>query len=143
MEEYLESKKIGNNYFIRIDKGEEIVSILTEFCNDRSIKLGKISAIGAVNEVEIGIFDPTKKKYYSNTVKGIFEILSITGNITSNKDQPYLHMHIMLSDGEYNAFGGHLNKAVVSVTGEVIIEEFERELDRYFDEKSGLNLIDL
>ena len=139
----MKSKKIGNRYLIRIDKGEEIVSVLTEFCNERSIKLGKISAIGAVNEVEIGIFDPLKKEYHSNTIKGTFEILSITGNITSNKDQPYLHMHIMLSDSEYNAFGGHLNKAVVSATCEVIIEELSGKIDRYFDEKTGLNLIEL
>ena len=139
----MESKKIGNNYFIRIDKGEEIVNSLNEFCKEGTIKLGKISAIGAVNEVEIGIFDPLKKEYHSNTIKGTFEILSITGNITSNNDQPYLHMHIMLSDSEYNAFGGHLNKAIVSATCEVIIEEFEGNLNRYFDEKSGLNLIEL
>jgi uncharacterized protein len=139
----MESKKIGNKYFIRIDSGEEIVSILTKFCNEREIKLGTISAIGAVNEVKIGIFDPIKKEYNSNTIKGTFEILSIIGNITLNKDQPYLHMHIMLSDSEYNAFGGHLNKAVVSATCEVIIEEFESKLDRYFDENIGLNLIEL
>ena len=139
----MESKKIGNKYIIRIDPGEEIVSILTEFCSERSIKLGKISAIGAVNEVEIGLFDPLKKEYHSNIIKGFFEILSITGNITSNKDQPYLHMHILLSDIEYNAFGGHLNRAVVSATCEVIIEEFEGKLNRYFDKKSGLNLFEL
>ena len=139
----MESKKIENKYFIRIDRGEEIVSTLTEFCNKRSIKLGKIFAIGAVNEVEIGLFDPLKKEYHSNTINGTFEILSITGNITSNKDQPYLHMHIMLSDSEYNAFGGHLNRAVVSATCEVIIEEYEGKLERYFDENIGLNLIDL
>ena len=139
----MKSKKNGNKYFIRIDKGEEIVSSLTEFCNERSIKLGKISAIGAVNEAEIGIFDPLKKEYHSNTIKGTFEILSIPGNITSNKDQPYLHMHIILSDSEYNAFGGHLNKAVVSATCEVIIEEFEGKLNRHFDENTGLNLIEI
>ena len=143
MEEILESKKMGNNYFIRIDKGEEIMSILTEFCNEREIKLGKISAIGAVNEVEIGIFDPLKKEYQSNTIKGTFEILSITGNITSNKDQPYLHMHIMLSDSNYNAFGGHLNRAIVGATCEVIIEELNGNLERYFDEELEINLIDL
>ena len=143
MEVFVKSKKNGNKYFIRIDPGEEIVSTLKEFCIERSIKLGKISAIGAVNEAEIGIFDPLKKEYHSNTIKGTFEILSIAGNITSNKDQPYLHMHIMLSDSEYNAFGGHLNKAVVSATCEVIIEEFEGRLDRYYDENSRLNLIEL
>jgi len=139
----VESKKNGNKYFIRLDPGEEIVSNLNEFCNEKSIKLGKISAIGAVNEAEIGIFDPLKKEYHSNIIKGTFEILSITGNITSNKDQSYLHMHIMLSDNEYNAFGGHLDKAVVSATCEVIIEEFEGKLNRHFDEYTGLNLIEI
>ncbi len=143
MEGFVESTKIGNKYFIRIDPGEEIVSSLTKFCKERSIKLGSISAIGAVNEVEIGIFDPLKKEYYSDTLKGTYEILSIKGNITSNNDKPYLHMHIMLSDNKYNAFGGHLNKAVVSATCEVIIEEFEGRLDRYFDEKIGINLFEI
>jgi len=143
MEVFVESKKNGNKYFIRIDQGEEIVSILTKFCTKRDIKVGKISAIGAVNEVKIGIFDPLKKEYHSKTINGTFEILSITGNITSNKHQPYLHMHIMLSDSEYNAFGGHLNSAVVSATCEVIIDEFEENLDRYFDENTGLNLFEL
>jgi len=143
MEELVESKKISNKYFIRIDRGEEIVSNLTEFCKERSIKLGRISAIGAVNEATIGIFDPLKKEYNSVELKGTFEILSIMGNITSNNDQPYLHMHITLSDNEYNAFGGHLNKAIVSATCEVIIDKFEGKLNRYFDEKTGLNLVEL
>ena len=143
MEVFVKSKKIGNKFFIRIDSGEEIVSSLNEFCIERSIKLGKMSAIGAVNEVEIGIFDPLKKEYHSNTIKDTFEILSIAGSITSNKDQPYLHMHIMLSDSEYNAFGGHLNKAVVCATCEVIIEEYEGKLDRYYDENIRLNLLEL
>ncbi len=142
MEEFVESRKIGNKYIIRIDKGEEIVSILTEFCKKRSIKLGKISAIGAVNEVEIGVFDPLTKDYHSNLIKGTFEILSVVGNITINKEKPYLHLHITLSDSEYNAFGGHLNKAVVSATCEVIIEELSGNLNRYFDANSGLNLIE-
>lgn len=139
----MESIKIGNKYLVRIDPGEEIVSNLTEFCKERSIKLGSISAIGAVNKVEIGIFDPLKKEYYSDTLKGTYEILSIMGNITSNNNQPYLHMHITLSDNKYNAFGGHLNNAVVSSTCEVIIEEFEGKLDRYFDKNIGLNLFEI
>ena len=143
MELFVESKKIGNRYIIRIDKGEEIVSILTRFCNERAIKSGKISAIGAVNEVDIGLFDSIKQEYYSKTLKGAFEILSITGNISSNKDQPYLHMHITLSNNEYNAFGGHLNKAIVSATCEVILEELNGKLERSFDENTGLNLFKL
>lgn len=128
MEELVKSKKIENRYFIRIDRGEEIVSNLTEFCKERSIKLGRISAIGAVNEATIGIFDPLKKEYHSVEFKGTYEILSIMGNITSNNDQPYLHMHITLSDSEYNAFGGHLNKAIISTTVKLLLMNLKANL---------------
>ncbi len=139
----MKSIQFENKHFIRIDKGEEIVSILTKFCNNKSITLGKISAIGAVDEVEIGIFEPKTKDYNSKIIKGTFEILSISGNISCKKNEPYLHMHIILSDRDYKAFGGHLNKAVVSATCEVIIEEYDGKLDRYFDENIGLNLFEL
>lgn len=35
----------------------------------------------------------------------------------------YLHLHIGLSDSKYNAYGGHLTSALISGTGEIIIEE--------------------
>ena len=139
----MKSIQYGNKHFIRVDKGEEIVSILTEFCKNKLIHLGKISAIGAANEVEIGIFDSITKEYKSKIIKGTFEILSIAGNISSGEDKPYLHLHITLSDSYYRAFGGHLNKAMVSATCEVIIEEYEGNMERYFDENMGLNLFKL
>ncbi|MDP8267328.1 MAG: DNA-binding protein [Candidatus Tenebribacter davisii] len=137
----MKSKKIDNKFFIRIDPEEEIVSKLTEFCKNNSIKFGNISGIGAVNKVEIGLYDTLQKKYYSDEMSGAFEILSINGNITSLNEQPYLHIHITFADSKHNAFGGHLNMAIVSATCEVIIEEFEGEIARSFDEEIGLNLL--
>ena len=55
----------------------------------------------------------------------------------------YLHIHVNLADEEHRTFGGHLNEAVVSATCEAIIEEFEGEVDRFFDEKIGINLMDV
>jgi predicted DNA-binding protein with PD1-like motif len=52
-------------------------------------------------------------------------------------------MHITLSNNEYNAFGGHLNTAIVSATCEVILEELNGKLERSFDENTGLNLFKL
>lgn len=37
-------------------------------------------------------------------------------------------------------FGGHLNKAIVSATCEMVISIIEGNVDRYFDEEIGLNL---
>ena len=45
------------------------------------------------------------------------------------------------SDSKYNAYGGHLNSAVISGTGEIVIEEIEDIIERKFNEDVGLNLL--
>ena len=39
-------------------------------------------------------------------------------------------------------FGGHLNRAIVSATYEMIINVIDGKVDRYFDEEIGLNLFE-
>ena len=53
----------------------------------------------------------------------------------------YLHLHITISDLNNNAFGGHLNSAIISTTGEIIIEEIEGDIEREFNEEVRLNLL--
>ncbi|MCF7792780.1 MAG: DNA-binding protein [Candidatus Cloacimonetes bacterium] len=139
----MKSKRIGNICFIRIDKGEEIISSLKKFCENENIKLGKISGIGATNNVTVGLFEPSKQQYHSNTLKEDFEILSLTGNITTMKNEVYLHCHITLANKNHQSFGGHLNSAVVSATCEIVLEVYDGSVDRFFDQESGLNLLDI
>lgn len=40
-------------------------------------------------------------------------------------------------------FGGHLNRAVVSATCEMIVTVIDGEIDRYADADVGLNLLKL
>jgi hypothetical protein len=136
-------KKYGNIYLVRIDKGEEIISTLREFCHQNQIFFGKISGIGATDYVTIGLFDPGDKQYHSATFQENFEILTLNGNVTSMKDQVYLHCHITLANEQHQSFGGHLNRAVVSATCEVIVEVYEGKIGRFLDEISGLNLLDI
>lgn len=53
----------------------------------------------------------------------------------------YLHLHIGLFDSKYNIYGGHLTSAIISGTGEIIIEEIDGEIEREFNEEVGLNLL--
>lgn len=136
----MKSFKIGNRYFVRIDKDEEVVSSIGEFCKKNGVKLGSIMGIGAANRVTIGLFNTTTKEYHNEELVGDYEITNLTGNITTKDGEIYLHLHITLCDEEYKAHGGHLNECWVSGTCELIIDAVDGEVDRFFDDYSGLNL---
>ena len=137
----MEYRKFGDKYVIRMDKGEEIVNTLMNFCKEQGIKLGKVSAIGAVNKATIGLFKTSEKKYYSSELTGDFEITGLNGNISTMIGETYLHLHIGIADEKHNVYGGHLNSAVVSATCEMIVDVIDGEIDREFSEEIGLNLI--
>jgi uncharacterized protein len=137
----MQFKKFGNKYLLRIDKGEEIVSTIKQFCTDQDIKLGTISGIGATNQVTVGLFNPATKEYLQKELNQDFEISPLLGNITTMNGETYLHLHINLADQNHHCFGGHLNEAYVSATFEAVIESIEGEVDREKSEEIGLNLL--
>lgn len=136
----MDFKKFGDKYIVRLDKGEEIVSTLKKFCEKENVKLGWIKGIGAVDEAKIGIFKVDEKKYYTKILKGDYEITSLLGNISTMDGETYLHLHINLSDDEYKTYGGHLDSARISATGELIIGTIEGEVNRQHNEEIGINL---
>lgn len=136
-------KRTGPTCILRIDRGEEIVSTLKQFCTDQKIALGSVQGIGAVNYAEIGLFETATKVYHTATLNGDHEITSLLGSITTMDGMPYLHLHATLSDTTYHAFGGHLTKAVVSGTCECFIRIINARVGRTFDEGVGLNVLDL
>lgn len=138
----MEFKKYYHKYILRLDPGEELVSSLKEFCLQERVKLGSITGIGAVNQATIGLFDPESKKYHPQELNGNFELSPLAGNISSMQGEPYLHLHANLGDKEQRSFSGHLSKAIVSATCEIIIDTIEGELERQADPKIGLNLLE-
>lgn len=136
-------RKLGPAIILRLDRGEEIVSTLKDFCEEQEIRFATVQGIGAVDNAVIGIFAAKTKEYHTTTPSGDHEITSLTGSITTMDNKPYLHLHITLSDATYLAFGGHLTSAVVSGTCEIFIHTFPDRLDRTYDAGVGLNVFDL
>lgn len=136
----MKSVKMGNKYFVRIDKGEEVVSCLKDFCERNQVKLGSIVGIGATDRATVGLFNTDTKEYHNKELRGEYEITNLTGNITTKDNEVYLHLHITLADEEYKAFGGHLNECHISGTCELVIDCVEGEIGRVFDDYAGLNI---
>lgn len=136
----MEYRKFGNQFVVRMDKGEEIITTLTKLCKECKITLGSVTAVGAVNKATIGLMDTKTKQYKSDEFTGDLEITSLVGNISRKNGEVYLHLHANLGDDKHNVYGGHLSLAVVSVTCEMIINSIEGEVGREFNEEVGLNL---
>jgi hypothetical protein len=136
-------KRFGNKVIVRIDSGEEIVKTLELLCKNLDIKLGTISGIGAADKVTIGLFDIKTKTYHSTEFIGDHEIAPVYGNISTMEGKVYLHLHANLCNAEHKSFGGHLSSAVVSATFEAVIDTIDSEIDRVFDGKIGLNLLNI
>lgn len=136
----MEYRKFDSTIISRIDKGEEILEKVKEIALKENIKLASITALGAVNDFTVGVFKTDEKKYYSNSFQGYFEITSLTGTINTMNGEFYIHIHMSAGNEKGEVFGGHLNRAVVSATCEMVITIIDGSVDRYFDEEIGLNL---
>lgn len=136
----MEYKRFDSTIIARIDRGEEILEKIKELAIKENIKLASISALGATNDFTVGVFNVDEKKYYSNSFTGNFEIVSLVGTINTMNGEFYSHLHMSAGDSEGKVFGGHLNRAVVSATCEMVINVINGEVDRYHDENVGLNL---
>lgn len=136
----MEYKKFGKTYIVRIDPGEEIVTKVAELATKEKIALAHVNALGAVNEITVGVFDTVKKEYHANTFTGLYEIVSLHGTITEKDGHPYLHLHMSAGDEQGRVIGGHLSAAKVSATCEMVVTELDGHVGRKFSETIGLNL---
>ena len=123
----MDYRKFGNTLIVRIDKGEEILEQVMEIASREHITLASVQALGAIGQFTAGVFRTEEKQYQAN------EFSTMDG-------KPYCHLHISAGDEKGQVFGGHLNRAVVSATCEMVIQIIDGQVERRFDEEIGLNL---
>ena len=136
----MDYRRFNNTIVARIDKGEEILEKVKEIALKENIKLANLNALGATNDFTVGVLNVENKQYISNNFHGNYEIVSLTGTINTKDGEFYTHLHMSAGKDKGEVFGGHLNRAVVSVTCEMVINIIDGTVDRYFDEETGLNL---
>ena len=136
----MEYRRFQDTYVLRLDRGEEITEQLKIFAEQEGVKLASVQAIGAVNEFTVGAFNTAEKKYYANDFRGTYEIVSLLGTINTKDGAFYTHLHLCAADETGRAVGGHLNRAVISATCEMIVTLIPGQVDRKFSDEVGLNL---
>lgn len=127
---------------IVFDKGDEFITCLTEFAKKQKLTGSHFTAIGAFSDVTLGFFDRQRLAYNEIPINAQVEVLSLLGNIALDEGEPKVHAHVVLGKADGTACGGHLLKAHVWPTLEVIVVEEAKHLQRRTDPETGLALID-
>jgi len=141
----MRSKQIGVNpktFVIVLDTGDEVLSSLKSFAQAEHLAGSNFKAIGALSTVELGWFNWESKKYQTAVqLDKQIELLSLIGDIALKDTEPQVHAHLVIGRQDGTAHGGHLLKATVRPTCEIIVTESPQHLQKEIDPESGIALI--
>jgi len=138
----MDTKSIGSGVLIRLDKEESLVASLVSLAVKKEWKSGQITGIGALKNVELGVYHLDRQTYDKKVFPEIVELLSLQGNLSLVEDKPLFHLHAICGDENFNCRGGHLFEAKVAITCEILFTPGETSVIRTRNEKMGLNLLD-
>jgi len=134
--------KAGERIFALVfDPGNEPMAGLERFAAEAGLEAAYFSAIGAFRVATLGFFDRKRKDYLRIEIAEQTEVLSLTGNVAIHDGKPKIHAHVVLGKRDGTAHGGHLLRAEVWPTLEVILNEAPSHLRRRHDPQTGLPLI--
>ena len=132
----------AKTYLLVFHAGQEVMKGLLAFARKNQLVAGHLTGIGAVRDAVIGYFDPQTNAYLRNHEKGQAEVLSLTGNLALDNDEPFFHVHVALGRRDGSARGGHLFAATVRPTVELVLTAYPKAVRRKTDPETGLPLLD-
>ncbi len=138
----MDYRKIGETYYIRMDRDDEVIANILEVCRKESISSAVFSGIGGCQRAELQVFIPEKGAFETEQLEGTLELVSLNGNVVSGDDgQLYHHTHALFTfktDGQHGIAGGHLKSTTVLYTAEIELRPtVGGSIGRKFDPETG------
>jgi len=135
----------GQRTFVLIfESGDELMDRLDGFAAQEGLSGAQFTAIGAFRDVTLGYFDWERKEYLERRIAEQVEVASLTGDVALGPDgAPAIHIHCVLGRRDCSALAGHLLKATIRPTLELVLTESPVHLRKRHDRQSGLALIHL
>lgn len=129
--------------FILVFKtGDELADGLLQFAKQQGVSAASFKAVGALSSVRLAWFSWESKQYEpSVTLDEQVELLSLIGDVALKDGEPVVHAHAVIGKKDGTAHGGHLLKARIRPTCEVVLTESPIHLQKFIDPESGLALI--
>ena len=138
----MEYRKIGTTYYVRMDRGDEVVSGLIEVCRREGIASAIFTGIGGCGSAELQVFIPETGEFETERIEGMLELVSLNGNVVRDDNgQLFHHTHALFSfkqDGQHGIAGGHLKATTVRYTAEIELRPtIGGAITRKFDPETG------
>ncbi|MBR3368949.1 DNA-binding protein [Candidatus Saccharibacteria bacterium] len=134
----MQYKKMNDEYYVRLDPNEELIATLKKICATEKIYGGHFQGIGACGKVVLSTYLPKVDEFKEHEYIGMLEMASLMGNVTINLNgEITLHAHGVFSyldeEGKLSVVAGHLQKAYVNYTGEIILRPSQMEITQRED----------
>jgi len=134
---------VEGGYIVRVERGEELIGALKTLMEQEKIGSGTVTGLGATSFARLGIYDVEARVYVDRPFEGVHEVNNLTGSLSWHDGAPFPHVHMVLSDFELRAVGGHCFEAIAGATIEVFVRSFKERIDREMDDDLGLHLLKL
>ena len=118
----MDYRRMNDVCYVRVDKGEEVISELLRVCQRENIQSAIFTGIGGCSHAELQTFIPEQGAFETEAIDGMLELISLTGNVFSDRGQLFHHAHAAFSykeDGAHKMAAGHLKAVTVLYTAEI------------------------
>jgi predicted DNA-binding protein with PD1-like motif len=96
----------GQAAFVSLERGEDLLKGLHGAVAELGYQAATVQVIGGLEEAGLGYFDPQAGEYVTIST-GHVEIASGLGNVSIRDGEPFIHLHLVVSDRTGSSRGGH------------------------------------
>ena len=134
--------RVPSGYLMVLRQGDDVLAQIEEMAAKEKIPSANFTGMGFVN-VKFGFFNFETKQYEPKEFKDV-ELAGMTGSIAWQSDTVSLHTHGIITDKNFNAFGGHMLAATVGTGSvEIMITVHGKKLERIMEQPLGANVLSL
>ena len=131
----------GRVHLLRLATGGDVYDDITDYIGSLRIEAATVSLLGAVQRASLRYYDQDEKAYRDFVIDEHLEVAAGVGNVSLLDGEPFLHVHVALSDAAGRGYGGHLNSGTTVFAIEVAISELDGVPPvRLPDDCTGLSL---
>lgn len=138
----MEYRKYGDTFYIRMDRGDEIIEKILKVCKEEGIHSCTFNGIGGCGKAEIKTFIPETGTFEMRRLEGMLELVSLNGNVITDENGDYYHhTHAVFAykvGEDHRVAAGHMKSIMVSYTAEIELRPVvDGEIKRKYDPETG------